>query len=69
MHRDDGMSGAPAAKLGGRFVAAGTKAWYVLDSEQTLLQRKPPPPSFTAIIDRIEKVASAGRSSLNLRNV
>jgi RES domain-containing protein len=38
MHPDDVMSGAGAAKLGGRFVAIGTKALYVSDSEKTLLQ-------------------------------
>ena len=38
MHPDDVMSGAGAAKLGGRFVSVGTKALYVSDSEETLLQ-------------------------------
>jgi len=38
MHPDDVMSGAGAAKLGGRFVGIGTKAVYVSDSEETLLQ-------------------------------
>jgi RES domain-containing protein len=38
MHPDDVMSGAGAAKLGGRFVGIGTKALYVSDSEKTLLQ-------------------------------
>ena len=38
MHPDDVMSGAGAAKLGGRFVPAGTRALYVSDSEETLLQ-------------------------------
>ena len=38
MHPDDVMSGAGAAKLGGRFVPVGTRALYVSDSEETLLQ-------------------------------
>jgi len=38
MHPDDVMSGAGAARLGGRFIAIGTKALYVSDSEKTLLQ-------------------------------
>jgi RES domain-containing protein len=38
MHPDDVMSGGGAAKLGGRFAAIGTRALYVSDSEETLLQ-------------------------------
>lgn len=38
VHPDDVMSGAGAAKLGGRFAAIGTRALYVSDSEETLLQ-------------------------------
>jgi RES domain-containing protein len=38
MHPDDVMSGAGAAKLGGRFVAVGMNAVYASDSEETLLQ-------------------------------
>jgi RES domain-containing protein len=38
MHPDDVMSGAGAAKLGGRFVSLGTRALYVSDSEETLFQ-------------------------------
>jgi RES domain-containing protein len=38
MHPDDVMSGAAAARLGGRFVAIAMKAVYVSDSEETLLQ-------------------------------
>jgi len=38
MHPDDVMSGAGAAKLGGRFVPIGKKALYVSDSEETPLR-------------------------------
>lgn len=38
MHPDDVISGAGAARLGGRFVAVGTKAVFASDSEETLLQ-------------------------------
>jgi RES domain-containing protein len=38
MHPDDVMSGAGAAKLGGRFGSVGTRALYVSESEETLLR-------------------------------
>jgi hypothetical protein len=38
MHPDDVMSGAGAARLGGRFVPLGTRAVYASNSEETLLQ-------------------------------
>jgi len=37
MHPDDVMSGAGAAKLGGRFVPTRTMALYGADSEETVL--------------------------------
>jgi RES domain-containing protein len=38
MHPNDVMSGAGAARLGGRFVPLGKRAIYASDSEETLLQ-------------------------------
>ena len=35
MHPDDALSGAGAAKIGGRFVPIGTRAIYASDSEET----------------------------------
>lgn len=38
MHPNDVMSGEGAARLGGRFVAAGTRALFASGSEETLLR-------------------------------